>query len=170
MTVTDSTLTVPAQPRPRGAWRRPAQGLPASPELREDLVWQELDTYYDWYAAAAGRARIGYQGFKVLTLIAGASVTLLAALAAPPLATAGVGAVVVVTEGFQQLFKFHTNWLRYRLIAETLREHAFLYGAQLTPYDDAATRQRRLGHALVSILQSERKEWSAQMKPPEART
>lgn len=134
-----------------------------------DLVWQELDSFYSWYSRAATRTRVAYQGLKVTSLLLAAVVTVLAASGAPSLLTACTGAAIVVVEGIQQLFKFHTNWLRYRVVTETLREHGLLYVARLTPYDgDSVDARARLGDLMRSVIEDERRQWAVQMKPSEA--
>lgn len=148
------------------AWKRMTSHLPAPPrpEDREDLLWQELDAMFRWYDKAATRMRLTYQILKVAALIAGATVTLLAALSAPSLVTACVGGIIVVVEGAQQVFQFHSNWISYRGSAELLRQQAFLYAARVKPYDDAATRRGRLAEVLVDVTTKEASTWSDSMK------
>lgn len=156
------------QPRRSDAWKRLGNSLPGGERLESDLVWQELDAFFSWYSRAAGRNRIAYQLLTMVSLVLAAAVTVLAASSAPAVLTACVGAAIVVAEGTQQLFKFHTNWLRYRVVTETLREHALLYAARLAPYDDGTTAQATLGGLLRSVIEDERAQWSVQMKPPDA--
>jgi hypothetical protein len=149
------------------AWKRLGSALPSGGALDSDLVWQELDAYFSLFSRQASRNRVSYQTLKVASLLLAAVVTVLAASHAPAVLTACVGAAIVVAEGIQQLFKFHTNWLRYRVIAETLREHALRYYAHLAPYDDAVTARRDLGAFLHAAVEGEHKQWSVQMKPPD---
>ncbi|MDN5767235.1 MAG: DUF4231 domain-containing protein [Humibacillus sp.] len=165
MTIWGRARTKSAIDRGEAAW----QGLgdilpvPSRPEDRDDLLWQELETYLRYYNTAAGRARVSFYGLKVLTLSAGAAVTVLAAISAPAALTAGVGAAIVVLEGAQQLFQFHRNWLSYRSAAEALRQHAFQYIASVKPYDDPATRRAQLASALQAIIANELGAWSTTM-------
>ena len=150
------------------AWKRLGNSLPGDGAVDSDPVWRELDSFFSWYSRAASRARVAYQSLKMVTLLLAAAVTVLAASSAPAVLTACIGAAIVVVEGTQQLFKFHTNWLRYRVVTETLREHGLLYLAHLSPYDGGATAaQGQLGALLRSVIEDERKQWAVQMKPPE---
>lgn len=149
-------------------WKRLGSSLPGDGVVDSDPVWRELDSFFSWYSRAAGRARVAYQSLKMVALLLAAAVTVLAASGAPAVLTACVGAAIVVVEGTQQLFKFHTNWLRYRVVTETLREHGLLYLAHLAPYDgDATAAQGQLGALLRSVIEDERKQWAVQMKPPD---
>ena len=150
------------------AWKRLGTTLPGGDDLASDLLWQELDAYFSWFSRAATQARVLYQALKLISLLLAALVTVLAARSAPAALTASFGAGIVVVEGIQQLFKFHTNWLRYRVATETLRMHALLYVARLAPYDGEPEASRTaLGNLLSSVLEDERRQWSVQMKPPE---
>jgi hypothetical protein len=157
---------------PRGAksdaWKRLGNSLPGHGAADSDPVWRELDSFFSWYSRAASRSRVAYQSLKMVTLVLAAAVTVLAASGAPAILTACIGAAIVVVEVTQQLFKFHTNWLRYRVVTETLREHGLLYLAHLAPYDGGAdAAQGQLGALLRSVIEDERKQWAVQMKPPE---
>lgn len=152
------------------AWKRLTDSLPEPPrpEDRDDLLWQELTAHFKWYSKAATRTRVGYQSLKMTALVAGAIVTVLAAASAPPILTASLAGLVVVTEGTQQLFQLHRNWLSYRSTAETLRHHAFLYVADVMPYDDPATRRDLLAALLKDVTASESVRWADAMKRSDA--
>jgi hypothetical protein len=100
----------------------------------------------------------------VAALVAGASVTLLAAISAPAAVTASVAGIIVVAEGAQQIFQFHSNWISYRGSAERLRQHAFLYVASVKPYEQPGTRRARLAAALMSVSTQEKSNWSRVME------
>lgn len=154
--------------READGWKRMTSELPAPPrqEDRDDLLWQELEALFAWYDKAATRTRLWYQLLKVTALVAGAAVTLLAAISAPAAVTASVAGVIVVVEGAQQVFQFHSNWISYRGSAELLRQQAFLYAAEVSPYDDAATRRNRLAAVLQELTTKETTTWSESMKRP----
>lgn len=135
-----------------------------APGARDDVLWQELEAYLRYYNSAAGRARLSFYVLKVLSLSAGATVTVLAAISAPAGLAAGFGAAIVVLEGAQQLFQFHPNWLSYRSAAEALRQHAFQYVADVKPYDDPATRRDQLASTLQGITANEVGTWFTTMR------
>lgn len=134
-----------------------------------DATWQQVSRDFTWYSRSACRSRISYQGLKVLSLLLAAAVTVMAALGAPAPVTASAGAAIVVVEGLQQLFKFHPNWVRYRVVTETLREHAYRYATRLAPYDDAATAPTRFGEAYAALISDERNQWLVQMQRDDTR-
>lgn len=136
--------------RAEGApWQQLTGDLPApeDPAERHDLLWRELVAQFQWYDRAATRTRLGYHILRLISLVVGATVTVLAAADAPPVVTASFAAVIVVAEGAQQLWQLHRNWISYRATAETLRRHAFLYAAKVAPYHDDGRR-----HALAAFM------------------
>jgi hypothetical protein len=145
--------------------------LPAAGEVdpATDFTWQQVSRDFAWYSSAACRSRAGYLTLKVVSLLLAAAVTVLAAVSAPALVTASVGASIVVVEGLQQLFKLQPNWVRYRAVTETLREHAYRYATRLAPYDDRATAQVRFGEAYAGLIADERSQWLVQMQREDAR-
>jgi hypothetical protein len=154
------------------AWKRLTGSLPvpSSAEGRDDLLWQELEAQFAWYDRAATRNRLWYQILKVTALVGGAAVTVLAAISAPAALTASIAGVIVVMEGAQQLFQFHPNWLSYRGTAELLRQQAFLYVAQVSPFDDPAARRGRLATILTEITARESASWTSTMRQAPSRT
>jgi hypothetical protein len=147
-------------------WTRLSGQLPQPPRAgdRDDLLWQELTAQFGWYDKAATRSRLAYQVLKLTALAAGAAVTVLAALSAPAALTASLAGVIVVLEGAQQMFQFHPNWISYRGTAETLRHHAFLYVADVSPFDDPATRRDRLAASLQEATMRESAAWADTMR------
>jgi hypothetical protein len=147
-------------------WKELGDKLPQPTNADSDMVWQEVEAFFTWYSRNARTARIKYQTLKVTSLLLAAAVTVLAATDARPVVTACFAAAIVVAEGIQQLFKFHENWLRYRVVTENLREHAFFYVARVAPYDgDVAAAQAKLGALLQTVITDESRQWTAQMKP-----
>lgn len=150
---------------PRTRWG--AANLPTVASLdQQDPVWQELTRQFDWYHRSATLARLNHQLLKLIALGLGATVTVLAAVGAPPAPTASLAAGIVVLEGIQQLFQFHANWISYRATAETLRQHAFLYAAGVAPYEVSETRRQVLAAFLRDLLSNETSAWTKTMRQP----
>jgi hypothetical protein len=133
---------------------------------RGHVVWRQLEASYTWYDQAAIRARRAYVLLKGLTLFVAAAVPVLAALDAAPWLTATAAAVVVVSEGLQQLFQLQANWISYRSAAEALRREGFRFAAGLPPYQDEGTRRTVLGTALAELATREGAAWSTTMSRP----
>lgn len=143
---------------------------PADPEEASGALWQEVRSRFAWYDRAANRNRWAYYAVKLMFLIGGAGVTVLAAISAPAMITAILAGSIVVIEGIQQLFRFHSNWIAYRATAETIRVHAFAYVAGVEPYDDGRNRRTRLAEFLRDLALRENSTWSRIMKTSNPRS
>ncbi|WP_194814344.1 DUF4231 domain-containing protein [Nocardia sp. XZ_19_385] len=124
----------------------------------DDPVWARLNDQLTWYRAKSLRAQRSYKTMKVVQLLVGATVPVVAAISAPPLLTASLAAVVVVAEGAEQLFQWHANWMRYRSTTESLKQQKHLYLAGTGAYggDD---RRLVLAERVERILSQETSAW-----------
>jgi hypothetical protein len=139
MATATATRPAPAAAAPRR--RGETQPTPAD---ADPVIWPELARLFHRYDVRAGRHRAGYLTLRLVVLVVGVAVTVVAAIDAEPAVTATLAAAVVVAEGAQQLFQLHTRSIAYRTAADTLRRENFRYVAGLAPYDDPATRLARL--------------------------
>ncbi|MBF6229362.1 DUF4231 domain-containing protein [Nocardia abscessus] len=98
------------------------------------MVWERVESQLDYHRSKAKKAKTFYLSIKLVQIIVGALVPVLAAAGATGWVTASVAAIPVAAEGAQQLFQWHSNWLRSRSAAEALKMESFLYQAQVGPY------------------------------------
>jgi hypothetical protein len=115
---------------------------------QSDPVLTYLDEQIVWYDRAAARAQVAFRAGKMVALMAAAAVPFCALLGAPAALTAGMGALIAVLEGMQQLFRFHETWLNSRSACEALRRERFLYTAGAGPYAEPA----RAGRPAATVL------------------
>src|ERR1700686_1803879 len=87
---------------------RPLSGFESHPTFRR------LEDQIVWYDTESTRNKRWYEGIKVVELVSAASVPLAAVLGPSEWLTGGLGVLVVVLEGVQQLKQFHANWISYR--------------------------------------------------------
>jgi hypothetical protein len=168
--MTTSAGTVGDHGRPSSARTSQLIATPADPEEASGALWQEVRQRFAWYDRAANRNRWAYYAVKLVFLIGGAAVTVLAAISAPAMITAILAGAIVVIEGIQQLFRFHANWISYRATAETIRVHAFAYVAEVEPYDDGRNRRTRLAEFLRDLALRENSTWSRIMRTSNPRS
>jgi hypothetical protein len=131
----------------------------------EDPVWDRLSGQLVWYRERSRRAQLAYKSVKLGQLAVGACVPVIAALSAPAAVTAIVSAIVVVAEGAQQLFQWHTNWLDYRSTAEALKREKFLYLAHAGRYADE-DRRVVLAQRVEDVIAGQNDGWAKQVRAP----
>src|SRR3954470_24809939 len=131
-----TTLAVPAPgdgtPPPREEDDR------SGPTPGADVLGQ-VEHELSEYKRRGRNARLGYLTLRLVALVVGAAVTVLAAADVSPPVTASLAATVVVSEGIQQILQLHTHWLSYRDAIELRRHERFRYTNHLEPYDDDDT-------------------------------
>lgn len=160
---TEEVSNEAATPR---SWTRLTDTLPPPPAPDDtDLLWRQFCAYLAWYEHAAKRARISYRSGRLLAVVVGSAVTVLAASGAPGVLTASLAAVVVVLEGSQQLFQFQPSWIRYRGAAETLRRNGHQYAARVPPYD-TSDRRWKLAELLDATISAEGRAWTQAARRP----
>jgi len=70
-----------------------------------------------------------------------------------------LGIVAAISIAIEKIFKFRSNWTRYRGTCETLKREKFLYLTKAPPYDS-----RDFGYfveRIENILQEENKSWKS---------
>ena len=111
---------------------QPLQPLPAPAET--DPTWDRLEDQIGWYDRKSGDSQRWYTWLKLLEIAAAATLPVVAAVHSPVGVIGGLAAFILVLEGAQHLFQFHTHWISYRSTAEALKHERFLYLAEAGPY------------------------------------
>lgn len=123
-----------------------------------DPTWERLEDQLDWYDRKSIAAQRAYKRVKLLQLVVGAAVPVVAALQAPAAVTAVLASIVVIAEGAQQLYQWQTNWVLYRATAEGLKHERYLYLAKAGPYEPE-DRHRILAERLEGLISQEHAKW-----------
>jgi Protein of unknown function (DUF4231) len=160
-----SVSATPTSAAPGSAAKQPPQadavanGLPAGP------IGERLESQLNWYDNRAVHCQRWYAVLKVLQIVVAAAIPVVAAAGASAAVAGGLGAVVVVLEGFQQLFQFQQNWTRYRSTAEALKREKYLFLAGAEPYT-TANRDPLLAARVEALVSAETSSWRAERDPP----
>ena len=123
--------------------------------------WQRLDEQIVWYDRKSASAKRWYLRLKVSQIVIAAAIPVSAAADAPSIVAAVLGSLIVVLEGFQQLFQFHSNWTTYRSTCESLKHEKYLYGAGAGPYAEAPDRDARLAERVEGLVSQEHAAWTS---------
>lgn len=158
-----------AIPTSKAAHVSPAAPASSADAALEGEVLARARGQYDWYDQHAIRARVMYWGIKVVQLVLAASVPVAAGVAAPVGLTGSLGALIVVLEGIQQLFQFHSNWIRYRVTAAALSREINLYKARIAEYS-AGEPTALLALRTEDISSGEATTWAKSAQSPPAST
>jgi hypothetical protein len=125
------------------------------------VAYQRLEQQIDWYDRKSGFNKRWYWRLKVVQLVAAAVVPVAAGQSAPAWVTGGLGALIVVVEGMQQLFQLQPNWSTYRSTCEALKHEKYLYLSQAGHYGTAARPDALLAERVESRVSQEHAAWSS---------
>jgi hypothetical protein len=131
----------------------------SEPSAPRTAIEERLDNQIDWFGTKASENQLRYRCLKVVTIVAGASVPVSALLPFDKFVTAGVGVLLVVVEGLQQLFQFHTNWISYRATCEHLKSERSMYLGKAGPYAGGGNLEALLTERVEAVLTQEHARW-----------
>jgi len=129
------------------------------PERRP--AWDRMESQRRWYGGKSAFNKRWYMSLKVVQLISAALVPIMASVHAAVWVTGGLGAIVVVVEGIQQLGQFAPNWINYRSTSEALGSEKALYLANAGPYADVQEPARLLAERVEGLLSKEHTTWTS---------
>jgi hypothetical protein len=124
-------------------------------------AWHRLEDQIAWYGRKASYSQQRYKAIKVGQIVVAALVPVLAAVpGAPRWSLGALGAVVVILEGFQQLFQYQQNWIAYRSTCESLKHEKFLYLADAGPYARTHHKDAMLAERVEGLVSRETSRWT----------
>ncbi len=122
-------------------------------------VLRRLHCELTWYHESALRKKRAYHAVKGAEITLAAVVPLGASLGWG-ITTIGIfGAVIVVCQGFQQLFQLHPQWLAHRGIYENLKREESLYLSQAGRYRECEDADALLAERIESLRERETDQW-----------
>lgn len=113
--------------------------------MSTDYLNNRVNDQINWLNKKSKWNQQYYKRLKVIEIISAASIPLLVGYGDKvPVLTVIAGALgilIVVLSGLQQLYKFHDNWIQYRITCEALIREKLLFENHVPPYlgDDVNT-------------------------------
>jgi hypothetical protein len=137
--------------------------MPESPVANpaEQVTLARLDDQIDWYSKKSSLNQRRYKGLKVLTIASAAVIPVLTTAPVPSgsLIAAGLGVLIAISEGIQQLNQYNVNWTSYRSTSESLKHEKFLYLARAGPYRSVENAQALLAERVEALASQEGSKW-----------
>lgn len=128
----------------------------------QDSGYPRLEDQIAWYDQKSGKAQFYYKATKVFTIIASASIPIVA-LQSWDVPVAIIGASIAILEGANHLNQWQHNWITYRSTCEALRHEKFTYIEEADPYsiEDPKERRKLLVERVESLISTEHSKWIA---------
>ncbi len=124
-----------------------------------DPTMARLDDQIKWYNQRSLSNQRYFKWLKVAEIISAALIPLAAGCGASPVVTGGLGILVIIIEGLQQLNQYHHNWIIYRSTCEGLKHEKYLYLAKAGPYSTAADAHALLAERIEALISQEHAKW-----------
>lgn len=141
-----------------------------------DPTMQRLEEQIDWYDQRSMSNQRAFKWVKGIEIATAALIPFSAGAGAPAVVTGGLGILVVILEGLQQLNQFQHNWITYRSTCEALKHEKYLYLAKAGPYATVEDAHALLAERVESLISQEHAKWVAgrkqaeKLKEPRAQT
>lgn len=129
----------------------------------EQVTLARLDDQIAWYSRRSGLNQRRYKFLKMLTIASAAVIPVVTTAHVPdgPSIAAGLGVLIAISEGIQQLNQYSANWIAYRNTAESLKHEKYLYLARAGPYRADAGVQAALAERVEALVSQEESKWLA---------
>ncbi|HUR84492.1 MAG TPA: DUF4231 domain-containing protein [Solirubrobacteraceae bacterium] len=127
----------------------------------DGYAWDRLEDQLGWYGRKAKQNKDFFHRLKIAQIVVAAAIPVAAAAGATDWLVGGMGAMILVLEGLQQLFQYQQNWLGYRGTAEALKHEKHLYLAGAGPYAGAARKDALLAERVEGLVSQEHLSWSS---------
>jgi hypothetical protein len=124
-------------------------------------AWARLQDQIAWYSAKSAANQRGFKLLKVCQIVAAAVIPVAAAESSPAWLISGIGALILVLEGLQQLQQYQQNWTAYRSTSERLKHEKFLFLARAGPYAPAEKPEALLAERVEGLVSQEHAAWAS---------
>lgn len=134
----------------------------------EDYLKDRLDAQIEWYDTKSGWNQEWHKKLRILEVLAAASIPFLTGYitdASPDMkiVVGGLGVLIAVASGVIAIFKFQEHWLQYRITAESLKHHKYLYLTKTAPYD-SDNAFNLLVESIEGLISKENSNWVSYVK------
>jgi hypothetical protein len=127
----------------------------------QDVTLDHLQDQIEWYDRKSGSNQKAFKFLKICTISAAALIPVFANINRMSWATAGLGVLIVILEGLQQLNQYHSNWISYRSTCEALKHEKFLYLGKAGMYAAANDPHALLAERIEALVSQEHAKWAS---------
>jgi hypothetical protein len=128
----------------------------------DGTVYEKLAQQSEWYGNRAKHNRRLFVLLKGMQIIFAAAIPVVSVAGAADVqrwATAALGALVGIFEGFIQLGQYQQNWLVFRATREALKREEFLFSAKAGPYSGVPELDALYANRCDAIISGENTKW-----------
>ena len=124
----------------------------------EEYVSERLDNQIDWYSRKSSSCQTRYKALRLVEIIAAALIPFLSGMGEKipggQWIVGALGVMIALAAAAGSLFRYHENWIQYRVTSEQLKHEKFLFATRSGPYADQE-RFQSLVQRVESIISKE---------------
>ena len=128
---------------------------------QSDVAVERLEDQIAWYDRKASFNERTFKRLRIATIVVSSSIPLCAAFVKYPVITGGLGALIALFEGLQQLNQYHQNWITYRSTAEALKHEKYLFLSMAGSYATSENARTLLAERVESLVSQEHSKWTS---------
>ena len=129
--------------------------------IPSNIAFERLEEQLAWYDTKSAYNHRMFKWLRSATIALSVSIPLAAGFIKQTWVTGGLGALIALCEGLQQLNQYHHNWITYRSTAEGLKHEKYLFLATAGPYASAENPKRLLAERVESLVSQEHVKWAS---------
>lgn len=129
----------------------------------EEYLEKRVADQYNYNNRKSTKCQSFYKQYQSIVIVSGAIIPLLSGFAdndsvAVRMAIGVLGAIITISTGVVAMNKYQENWMRCRVMAESLKRERFRYETKTEPYDGADAFAVLVGR-VEATLEKENAEW-----------
>ncbi len=126
---------------------------------RQQETLDRLEDQIGWYDKKSASNQTWYKVCRGIVLVSAALIPISVNFSYGKFLSSGLGVLIVVVEGLQQLNQYHHHWTTYRSTCEALKHEKFLWVATAGPYAIADNPHALLAERIEAIIAQEHTKW-----------
>lgn len=135
----------------------------------DEYISQRLDNQIDWYSKKSTMCQTRYNVLRVIEITAASLIPFLSGMGdkipSGQWIIGTLGVMIAITAATGALFKYHENWIQYRVTSEQLKHEKFSFATRSDPYEGQA-RFQLLVQRVEVLISKEATTWAQVRKQP----
>lgn len=133
----------------------------------EDYIEQRLDDQMNWFDRKSQLYQKQYKRLKLIQIGLASLIPLMAGYMSEfeflKYFIGAFGVIITLVEAVSTMNNYQTNWLEYRVMAESLKRERFLFLTKCSPYNDNDA-DTKLVLKIEALLAEENSQWVETMR------
>jgi len=128
-------------------------------ETKKDPTMERLEDQINWYDKKSLTNQRLFKLLKIAIIVSAALIPFLSGLGTPVHISGGLGVLIVILEGLQQLNQYQQNWIIYRSTCEALKHEKYLFLKRAGDYAQTPNPEILLAERIEGLVSTEHAKW-----------